>query len=231
MMNEEDRRRHDKSWNDPPLFTSEQMRLASIPKSGIRAKRYANPVAPEVAGRRASFPGQQQMMQQQQPSYPQPGIMPPAHQQHAMHQQGPGWGQQQPPPQSAALYQRQPDSYSYGQPQQQPVTPPPVPYQQQSSYAPPAQSPIPPVPSHPIPHSQHQGFQPPSPGYMNQAPAGNNWGQGSAGQQEVPFTGASPYPAAPPYGQPQQQPPIGSGSIPNTGPGQYVQSYGMPYGQ
>lgn len=50
-MNEEDRRRHDKSWNDPPLFTYDQLNEASTGTNKVPLhKRYNHPpVAPEMS--------------------------------------------------------------------------------------------------------------------------------------------------------------------------------------
>ena len=60
-MNEEDRRRHDKSWNDPPLFTYDQLNQA-VPSKVPLHKRYSSPpVAPEMnPGMRQGMYGQQQ---------------------------------------------------------------------------------------------------------------------------------------------------------------------------
>lgn len=205
MMNDEDRRRHDKSWNDPPLYTMQQMHQAST----HRPKRYAAPIAPEVAGtRRSSFPSASQqampMMQTAAQSYGQPGVMP------AMQQQPPGnWGQPQ------AGYSQHQHQQGYGQQPQQS-------FPSYSSSAPATQS-----MQHmtQMPQPQQQGYQ--QTGYMQQqaAPAGNNWGQSNQGPQSVfqaPPPTASLY-----YGQQQQ---LNQEMGPTGGP--YSQpGYGQPYGQ
>ena len=72
-MDDQERRRHEKSWNDPPLFSYDQLNK-STPQVPLH-KRYSRPMAPEfMQGGVNAYQQQhqqqlQQQLQQQQPQY------------------------------------------------------------------------------------------------------------------------------------------------------------------
>lgn len=88
-MNEEDRRRHDKSWNDPPLFTYDQLNQASTgaPKVPLHKRYHVAPVAPEMS------PGMGRPGMYGQP--PAPGYPVQPQSGYPGHQSGGQWQQQQ----------------------------------------------------------------------------------------------------------------------------------------
>ena len=199
-MNEEERRRHDKSWNDPPLFSIEQMNEANRPKSKPLAKRYSAPLAPEVAGRRPSF-GQSQYAQSSFPSQPSPTGWP---QTSGYPSQASAFGYGSVPPAPAPLP-------SYGQaPAQVPAFPAAgIPVQASSQQ----QQQWPQQQQAPVPQSSNFASSVSSSGYQQPVyPAG----------QTAPASNAYSYAAPAPYQPPGPQVPANR-PVPELGAGAYQQ--------